>query len=135
LPRQADFCQGKTRVAGSRHERSICICSSAFASCVFVDAGPSRTTESTAAHPLHLSPLSGGIGPDLIFGNAGNDTINGGGGTDLLVGGAGNDRITGGLGDDVIVGGTGNDILTGGGGANRFAFAESGPANVDYHRL
>ena len=77
----------------------------------------------------HADP--GGLGRDLIFGNAGNDTIIGGGGSDLLVGGAGNDRITGGPGNDVIVGGTGNDILTGGGGNDRFVFAEAGPANVD----
>ena len=75
--------------------------------------------------------LSGNLGRDMIFGNGGNDTITGGGNNDLLVGGAGNDTVTGGVGDDVVIGGTDNDTLIGGGGANRFVFAEAGPANVD----
>ncbi|WP_052249881.1 hypothetical protein [Tateyamaria sp. ANG-S1] len=50
---------------------------------------------------------------DLVFGGAGNDTIDGGYGNDELRGDAGNDSIAGGFGADTVIGGTGNDILTG----------------------
>lgn len=76
---------------------------------------------------------------DVMFGGAGNDTINGAvtgqsGGDDVAVGGEGNDRIiftkgnvvaygnegndslTSGSGDDVLIGGDGNDVLTAGAG-------------------
>ncbi|UWQ19695.1 calcium-binding protein (plasmid) [Jannaschia sp. M317] len=50
---------------------------------------------------------------DVIFGGAGDDSIDGGYGNDELRGDAGNDQIAGGFGADTVIGGTGNDTLTG----------------------
>ncbi len=75
--------------------------------------------------------LTGNTGQDLLFGNGGNDNLSGGASNDLLSGGIGDDTLNGGIGNDVLIGGIGNDTLTGGGGADRFAFAETGAANVD----
>jgi Ca2+-binding RTX toxin-like protein len=86
--------------------------------------------------------LDGEAGRDVLYGGAGNDTINGykpdltsgpgdwidgGDGNDLIGGNAGNDRIFGGAGDDYIstrfnyagIDG-GRDILSGGDGADTF---------------
>ncbi|MDO6800692.1 calcium-binding protein [Shimia thalassica] len=49
----------------------------------------------------------------MIYGGAGNDSIDGGYGNDELRGDAGNDTIAGGFGAGTVIGGTGNDILTG----------------------
>jgi Ca2+-binding RTX toxin-like protein len=56
----------------------------------------------------------------MIFGGAGNDTIDGGNNNDYLHGGAGTDVITGGSGNDMLIGGKGNDTLTGGAGSDVF---------------
>lgn len=70
----------------------------------------------------------GGLGADVIFGNASANVLlgeyfgMGPGGNDSLYGYAGNDLIYGGDGDDVIVGGAGKDILTGGAGADIFVY-------------
>lgn len=50
-------------------------------------------------------------GPQLVAGNAGNDTI---------IGGVANDTINGGDGADILNGGPGADYLTGGAGADHF---------------
>ncbi|MEJ1999982.1 MAG: Hint domain-containing protein [Maritimibacter sp.] len=55
---------------------------------------------------------------DVIFGYAGDDTINGGAGNDTIHGGLDNDNITGGAGDDTVTGGAGSDTLAGGAGAD-----------------
>jgi Ca2+-binding RTX toxin-like protein len=49
---------------------------------------------------------------DVLFGGAGDDTINGGGGDDTLVGGAGGDVLRGGAGADRLIGGTGSDTAS-----------------------
>ncbi|NRB17481.1 MAG: hypothetical protein HRU33_07890 [Rhodobacteraceae bacterium] len=54
------------------------------------------------------------IGPVVMHGFAGNDTILGGDDADLIFGGAGDDEIDSGAGLDTLVGGTGNDTLTSG---------------------
>ncbi|MDE3081765.1 MAG: hypothetical protein KGI94_17230, partial [Paracoccaceae bacterium] len=51
---------------------------------------------------------------DVIFGGAGNDTLNGGHGNDSIVGGTGADIVIGGFGGDRLIGNDGNDTLTGG---------------------
>lgn len=56
----------------------------------------------------------------LLFGRAGDDTLNGGKGADLLQGDEGNDILYGNGGGDILYGGAGNDRLNGGGGADRF---------------
>jgi Ca2+-binding RTX toxin-like protein len=77
--------------------------------------------------------ISGGPGPDIIYGSEGPDSIWGGDGNDLIKGNGGVDRIQGGWGDDYlrgnaggtntvtlekerIWGGPGNDCIAGGWG-------------------
>ena len=72
--------------------------------------------------------LFGGDGNDLLigsklsvnilYGDAGNDTLKGGNYRDTLFGGAGNDILDGGGGQDALVGGVGNDVLKGGSNSN-----------------
>ncbi len=57
---------------------------------------------------------------DIIFGLAGNDTLNGWSGDDFIVGGDGNDYIKGWNGNDTMVGGAGKDRLQGNYGSNIF---------------
>jgi Ca2+-binding RTX toxin-like protein len=54
--------------------------------------------------------LSGLLGLDTLFGDSGNDSLLGGLSNDLLYGGEGNDTLNGESGNDTMVGGTGNDI-------------------------
>lgn len=69
----------------------------------------------------------GGIGPDLLlgdaladalFGDAGDDSLHGMGGDDRLLGGDGNDLLDGGEGADSLAGGHGADSLEAGAGAD-----------------
>ena len=48
----------------------------------------------------------------MLFGGAGNDTIDGYHGNDLLDGGEGNDNLNGGNGIDVLRGGAGDDTMS-----------------------
>lgn len=57
--------------------------------------------------------IDGGDSGDIIWANAGDDTINGRGGDDIIDGGPGNDLISGGDGDDILNGGDGDDTLDG----------------------
>ena len=59
---------------------------------------------------------------EIIYGEAGNDTIGGSCGQDELYGGVGNDILLGGTGNDVIVGGVGNDTLRGEEGNDTYIF-------------
>jgi serralysin len=58
--------------------------------------------------------IRGGAGPDLIYGNSGQDRIVGGTGNDQLFGGPGADVIYGNSGNDHIEGGASKDFLSGG---------------------
>ena len=69
------------------------------------------------------------VGPNLINGTSGNDTltgtadadeINGLDGNDYIVGAAGDDVLNGGDGSDLIEGNAGSDTMTGGAGADSF---------------
>jgi Ca2+-binding RTX toxin-like protein len=66
-------------------------------------APPPSTGGTEAARRLDLG--------DLLFGGAGNDTIDGGGGADTIDGGAGDDRLVGGFGVDALTGGPGADLF------------------------
>ena len=55
--------------------------------------------------------VTGGAGPDQLFGGNGNDTLLGGAGNDELFGGNGDDILNGGLGSDFFSGGRGDDLL------------------------
>ena len=68
---------------------------------------------------------NGPIGPAVIEGGEGNDTLIGGSGNDAINGGAGNDTILGKGGLDTLHGGEGNDVLTGG-DADDQAFGDGG---------
>ncbi len=54
--------------------------------------------------------ITGGPGPDLLFGQSGDDRLRGAGGDDLLFGGPGRDRLDGQDGDDQLFGGEGRDL-------------------------
>jgi len=60
--------------------------------------------------------LTGGNGntDDLLYGGAGNDTLDGRNGDDELHGGSGNDLLIGGNHDDTLFGGSDDDVLQGG---------------------
>ncbi|MDE6788586.1 MAG: hypothetical protein K2J47_04610, partial [Ruminococcus sp.] len=59
----------------------------------------------------------------IIFGEAGNDTLNGGNGNDQLFGGIGNDTLNGNGGNDILDGGEGTDYLQGGAGNDTYIFS------------
>ncbi|NQV25160.1 MAG: proprotein convertase P-domain-containing protein [Rhodopirellula sp.] len=62
--------------------------------------------------------LKGGSGNDTIIAGSGADIVTGGAGNDFILGGAGNDDLSGNDGDDLIVGGNGRDTIDGGQGAD-----------------
>jgi len=62
--------------------------------------------------------IIGGVGGDVLLGNAGNDDMYGGSGSDRINGGTGNDRGFGGTGRDKINLEDGNDYSEGGFGAD-----------------
>ena len=81
-----------------------------------------------------VETFGGADGPELIFGDAGDneidagngdDTVFGGAGDDTIDGGTGNDSINGGEGDDVLADAFGNDTMDGGAGDD-FLYAVSG---------
>jgi Ca2+-binding RTX toxin-like protein len=59
---------------------------------------------------------------NVIYGLAGNDTLNGMGGDDTLYGQASTDTLNGGIGSDVLVGGAGADTLRGEDGNDTFLY-------------
>lgn len=63
--------------------------------------------------------IQGGIIPDHITGNAGDDSLVGGLGADFLDGGTGNDLMHGGAQSDTMLGRAGNDQMTGGNDPDR----------------
>src|SRR5262245_52765454 len=69
--------------------------------------------------------IDAGRGNDVIWSNAGDDTINGFDDNDIIDGGPGNDTLNGQNGDDTVSGGAGNDSINGGIGSNEL-FGDSG---------
>ncbi|MCZ4270086.1 M10 family metallopeptidase [Tritonibacter mobilis] len=97
---------------------------------VITGSGNDTITGNEVGNEIHAGNgtdiISGGAGDDTIFGGAdaldlrdvvyggaGNDSIDGGYGNDELRGDAGNDSIEGGFGSDTVIGGDGDDVLTG----------------------
>jgi hypothetical protein len=74
--------------------------------------------------------LRGGMGQDVLHGEADDDRLNGGGDDDELHGDEGDDRLLGGGGGDIINGGIGNDILRGHGGDDELS---GGDGDDDLH--
>lgn len=94
-----------------------------------------------ATSSVPLAPrIDGTVGDDvlvgqhgvrnIIYGNAGNDTILGGNEADVLVGEAGSDTLDGGEGDDSLWGGGGDDQLSGGLG-NDNLYGDGGNDTLD----
>ena len=61
----------------------------------------------------NIENLLGGVGADVLSGDAA---------ANVLTGGEGNDRLSGNAGNDTLIGGGGKDILSGGAGADLFKF-------------
>jgi Ca2+-binding RTX toxin-like protein len=72
--------------------------------------------------------LDGGTGNDYLDGENGNDYLDGGAGDDKLYGGQGNDYLNGGAGDDTLKGEKGPDDLYGGTGVDKLY----GGSGADY---
>jgi Ca2+-binding RTX toxin-like protein len=75
---------------------------------------------------------------DIIFAGSGNDTVKGNNDSDTIYGGSGNDTINGNNGNDVIIGGFGADALTGGAGNDTFKFlsaADSQPGTGHFDTI
>lgn len=66
--------------------------------------------------------IDGGRGNDIIWSNAGDDTVRGFDGDDLIDGGAGNDTLLGQNDNDTLSGGSGINILDGGAGTDTALF-------------
>ncbi|MEM7506675.1 MAG: M10 family metallopeptidase C-terminal domain-containing protein [Pseudomonadota bacterium] len=69
-----------------------------------------------------IENLIGGNSIDILFGDAGENTITGGSGSDRVAGRAGDDVLNGGGGFDKLYGNAGQDIMTGGTGNDRFIY-------------
>lgn len=87
----------------------------------------------------NIENIHGGMGNDVLLGNAQANLIRGGNGADiiygqrgydLLEGGAGNDTINGGAGNDTMNGSAGRDQLHGGTGADVFVFRRGADVDV-----
>ena len=70
---------------------------------------------------------------DLVYAGSGNDTVKGNDGDDRIYGGSGNDTINGNNGCDTIIGGYGADKLTGGNGDDRFVYLSAADSNAARH--
>lgn len=70
--------------------------------------------------------IDGGAGDDIIWANAGNDTLRGLDGNDVMNGGGGNDNLMGMNGNDTLNGGAGADFLRGDAGDDTLVYAVDG---------
>ncbi|VDC32998.1 Hint domain-containing protein [Pseudogemmobacter humi] len=64
----------------------------------------------------YTNVIYGGAGNDTIDGMGGDDSLYGGTGNDYVLGGSGNDTVYGDEGDDRVYGGSGDDLVSGGSG-------------------
>ncbi|HEV2565203.1 MAG TPA: Ig-like domain-containing protein, partial [Microvirga sp.] len=76
-----------------------------------VSDGASTDPNNTVNITRVTGTINGGIGNEIIIGDAAGTTINGGGGNDTINAGDGNDTVSGGTGNDTILAGTGNDTI------------------------
>ena len=95
---------------------------SAFLPQECIDAGITSVGSNPAVGPALLlgtsgnDTLTGGIYRDCIVGGGGNDSLSGGGEADVIIGSEGNDSIEGDAGNDLIYGEAGVDTIHGGTG-------------------
>jgi hypothetical protein len=69
---------------------------------------------------------------DIIYGGSGNDTFKGNGGDDTIYGGSGADTTNGNNGNDTIIGGFGADHLTGSNGDDVFVYLSVADSNASH---
>jgi VCBS repeat-containing protein len=98
--------------------------------------------DSIAGGGHHAQIIYGGAGNDtingtgkcdLIYAGSGDDTVKGNDGDDRIYGGSGSDTINGNNGCDTIIGGYGADKLTGGNGDDRFVYLSAADSNAARH--
>ena len=77
-----------------------------------------------------MAVITGGAGPDPLYGGADDDLIQGGAGNDTMYGGAGIDTFQGGNDDDIIFVGTDEEAY-GGNGNDIIAVGDHFPATLD----
>jgi len=103
---------------------------------VTVDLAAGRGSGGTAEGDTYISieNVVGGMGADVLIGNAaanvlvgnlGDDRLSGGDGNDTLLGDHGTDAMDGGDGNDTFLGGDGADAIDGGAGLDLVRFAGS----------
>jgi Ca2+-binding RTX toxin-like protein len=81
-----------------------------------VDEGQTVVDDALDGDASDDNMIEGGRGPDFLYGDAGDDTLNGEDHNDFLFGGAGDDALNGGSGADLLVDDSGADLLDGGSG-------------------
>lgn len=109
-------------VGGNKRDRILVGQDSSFDLDTRVEAGLGNDIVYTAAGE---DSLRGGAGHDLMDSGLGNDTLRGDSGRDTLYGLDGRDSLYGGYDIDALYGGSGDDRLTGDAGID-FLFGESG---------
>jgi Ca2+-binding RTX toxin-like protein len=96
---------------------------------------PENPSDDIYFHVKSIENLIGGVGPNHLTGDAGDnllvgnkfgDTLSGGDGNDRLEGGAGWDDLSGGNGNDLLLGGTGGGFMDGGAGDDELYGTSSG---------
>lgn len=70
---------------------------------------------------VNVENVTGGVGNDLLFGDAGTNILRGGAGHDIIKGADGDDVLLGGAGDDTLDAGAGRNLLIGGLGADHLS--------------
>ena len=92
---------------------------------IAVISGTAGNDTIDASHTIPGQPMATDS-VDMVYGMAGNDTLNAVGGDDQIYGGDGTDTLYGGLGNDRLDGGTGADKMNGGAGDDTFIVDNSG---------
>ncbi|HTU10511.1 MAG TPA: Calx-beta domain-containing protein [Allosphingosinicella sp.] len=103
-------------LAGEGNDRVFASASYGLAAGTSVETLSTADNAGTAAINLAGNELA-----NILFGNAGTNTLSGGAGNDLLDGKDGNDTLQGGADNDILYGRDGNDRLFGGAGSNYLA--------------
>lgn len=93
---------------------------------ILAGAGNDVINLSSTLFVLGDQQINAGGSDDIIWSNAGNDSLRGETGFDIIDGGPGDDHIWGGTENDSLFGGTGNDILEGEDGLDTYFYQAGG---------